>query len=133
LADRARRACGGPTATERYLLREGFSVKAARKFQALTLTAAQADIARRRELGQGIGAIVTAWRVEQPTAPTAPEELDTARATGAKATAVAIAPPDAGPLEIQYLALDLEDGMLPGAALANLAARRGQAPLGGGV
>jgi hypothetical protein len=124
---------GGPTATERYLLREGFSARAAREFQALTLTAALADIARRRELGQGIGAIVTAWRIEPPTEPVASEAPDASRATNAKEAALAIAPSDAGALEIQYLALDLEDGLLPAAALANLAARRGQTLLGGGI
>lgn len=127
---------GGPTATERYLLRSGFSAKAAREFRGLELTAVQADVERRRELGQGLGAMVTAWRVEPPAvsvgAPSPAAAVDT-RAARAKAEALAIAPPDASELEIQYLALDLEDGALPAVALANLLHRRAQTGPGGGV
>lgn len=118
---------GGPTATERYLLRAGFSAKAAHEFRGLELAAVQADVERRRELGQGLGAMVTAWRVEPPQVLTESGGVVSAiaaRAASAKAEALAIAPPDASALEIQYLALDLEDGALPAAALANLQARR---------
>lgn len=118
---------GGPTATERYLLRHGFSTRAAREFRDLDVTAVQTDLERRHALGQGIGAIVTTWRVEppQPVA-TQPDELSVIarRVASAKAQALAIAPPNASPLEIQYLALDLEEGTPPEAALANLVARR---------
>ena len=126
---------GGPTAIERYLIRQGFSARAAQQFRTLDCAAAQADLARRRDLGQGIGAIVTAWRVEppQPAPDNADQLSDAARhAARTKAQALAIAPPDASPLEIQYLALDLEEGESAAAALANLAARRAQ-DAGGGV
>jgi hypothetical protein len=126
----------GPTATERYLLRAGFSAKAAHEFRGLELAAVQADIERRRELGQGLGAMVTAWRVEPPQVSAeagGPVAAVAALAASAKAEALAIAPPDASELEIQYLALDLEDGALPAVALANLLHRRAQAEGGGGV
>lgn len=118
---------GGLTATERFLLREGFSTRAAREFRDLDRSTVQADLERRRGLGQGIGAIVTTWRVEPPHAATtdpAASPTITRRATSAKAQALAIAPPDASPLEIQYLALDLEEGVPTERALANLQARR---------
>jgi hypothetical protein len=134
---------GGLTATERLLLREGFSTRAAREFRDLDRGTVQADLERRRGLGQGIGAIVTTWRVEPPRAATpdpAASPAITRRATSAKAQALAIAPPDASPLEIQYLALDLEEGAPMERALANLQARRAATPapssqrrLGGGV
>ncbi|HWQ13695.1 MAG TPA: hypothetical protein VNL77_12900 [Roseiflexaceae bacterium] len=126
---------GGLTATERYLLREGFSTRAAREFRDLDRSTVQADLERRRGLGQGIGAIVTTWRVEPPHAATpdpAASPAITRRATSAKAQALAIAPPEASPLEIQYLALDLEEGAPTERALANLQARRA-ATLAGGV
>lgn len=128
---------GGLTATERLLLREGFSTRAAREFRDLDRSTVQADLERRRGLGQGIGAIVTTWRVEPPHAATpdpAASPAITRRATSAKAqavAAVAIAPPDASPLEIQYLALDLEEGAPTERALANLQARRAATPAGG--
>jgi hypothetical protein len=125
---------GGLTATERLLLREGFSTRAAREFRDLDRSTVQADLARRRGLGQGIGAIVTTWRVEPPHAampdPVASPAI-TRRATSAKTQALAIAPPDASPLEIQYLALDLEEGAPTDRALANLQARRAATPAGG--
>lgn len=127
---------GGPTATERYLLRSGFSAKAAREFRVLELAAVQADVERRRELGQGLGAMVTAWRVEPPAVPagvSSKVSAAAARAANAKAEALALAPSDASELEIQYLALDLEDGALPAIALANLLHRRAQAMTGGGA
>jgi hypothetical protein len=127
---------GGPTATERYLIRQGFSTRAACEFRDLDFSAVQADVARRRELGQGIGAIVTAWRVEPPQPASASyDQVPDAdsRAARTKAQALAIAPPDASPLEIQYLALDLEEGESPAAALANLADRRTQDAGGGGA
>ena len=125
---------GGLTATERLLLREGFSTRAAREFRDLDRSTVQADLERRRGLGQGIGAIVTTWRVEPPHATTtdpAASPAITRRATSAKAQALAIAPPDASPLEIQYLALDLEEGAPTERALANLQARRAVTPAGG--
>jgi hypothetical protein len=125
---------GGPTATERYLLRAGFNAKVAHEFRSLDLAAVQADAERRRELGQGLGAMVTAWRVEPPQALAESGGVVSAiaaRAASAKAEALAIAPPDASALEIQYLALDIEDGTLPAAALANLQARRRTAGAGG--
>jgi hypothetical protein len=125
---------GGLTATERLLLREGFSTRAAREFRDLDRSTVQADLERRRGLGQGIGAIVTTWRVEPPRAATpdpATAPVNTRRATSAKAQALAIAPPDASPLEIQYLALDLEEGAPTERALANLQARRAVTPAGG--
>lgn len=125
---------GGLTATERFLLREGFSTRAAREFRDLDRSTVQADIERRRGLGQGIGAIVTTWRVEPPHAATpepAASPAITRRATSAKVQALAIAPPDASPLEIQYLALDLEEGATTERALANLQARRAATPAGG--
>ncbi|NTU80649.1 MAG: hypothetical protein HGA45_14945 [Chloroflexales bacterium] len=127
---------GGPTATERYLIRQGFSTRAACEFRDLDFPAVQADVARRRELGQGIGAIVTAWRVAPPQpASTSHDQCPDAdsHAVRTKAQALAIAPPDASPLEIQYLALDLEEGESPAAALANLAVRRAQDFGGGGA
>lgn len=127
---------GGLTATERLLLREGFSTRAAREFRDLDCSTVQADLERRRGLGQGIGAIVTTWRVEPPHAATpdpAASPAITRRATSAKAQALAIAPPDASPLEIQYLALDLEEGAPTERALANLQARRAGTPAGGVV
>jgi hypothetical protein len=127
---------GGLTATERLLLREGFSTRAAREFRDLDRSTVQADLERRRGLGQGIGAIVTTWRVEPPRAATpdpATAPVNTRRATSAKAQALAIAPPDASPLEIQYLALDIEEGAPTERALANLQARRAGTPAGGVV
>lgn len=116
---------GGPTATERYLIRQGFSVKAAHEFRALDCATVQAELERRRELGQGIGAIVTSWRVDPPQAvPPEAEAFHAQAAADAKAQALTLAPPDASALEIQYLALDLEDGLPPAAALAHLQARR---------
>jgi hypothetical protein len=125
---------GGLTATERLLLREGFSTRAAREFRDLDRSTVQADLERRRGLGQGIGAIVTTWRVEPPHAVTpdpAASPAITRRATSAKTQALAIAPPDASPLEIQYLALDLEEGEPTERAPANLQARRAVTPAGG--
>jgi hypothetical protein len=125
---------GGLTATERFLIREGFSTRAAREFRDLDRGTVQADLERRRGLGQGIGAIVTTWRVEPPHATTtdpAASPAITRRATSAKTQALAIAPPDASPLEIQYLALDLEEGAPTERALANLQARRAVTPAGG--
>ena len=122
---------GGLTATERLLLREGFSTRAAREFRDLDRSTVQADLERRRGLGQGIGAIVTTWRVEPPRSATpdpATAPVNTRRATSAKAQALAIAPPDASPIEIQYLALDLEEGAPTERALANLQARRAAPP-----
>ena len=87
---------GGLTATERLLLREGFSTRAAREFRDLDRSTVQADLERRRGLGQGIGAIVTTWRVEPPHAATpdpAASPAITRRATSAKTQALAIAPP----------------------------------------
>lgn len=116
---------GGLTATERYLIRQGFSVKAAREFRALDDATVQADFARRRTLGQGIGAIVTTWRVDPPQAEAPQTGLLTAQAAAdAKAQALTLAPPDASELEIQYLALDLEEGLAPAVALAHVQARR---------
>ncbi|PDW05024.1 hypothetical protein [Candidatus Viridilinea mediisalina] len=116
---------GGPTTTERYLIRQGFSVKAAREFRTLDWATVQADFERRRELGQGIGAIVTTWRVDPPQAESPHVVLPHAQeAADAKAQALTLAPPDASDLEIQYLALDLEDGLPPTVALAHLQARR---------
>ncbi|WP_165360917.1 hypothetical protein [Candidatus Chloroploca sp. Khr17] len=116
---------GGLTATERYLIRQGFSVKAAREFRALDDATVQADFARRRALGQGIGAIVTTWRVDPPQAEAPQTGLLTAQAAAdAKAQALTLAPPDASDLEIQYLALDLEEGLAPAVALAHVQARR---------
>jgi hypothetical protein len=102
-------------------------------FRDLDPTAVAADLQRRRALGQGNGAIVLAWRVEPPAAltPGAAPADRAGRAAGAKAQAIAIAPPDATPLEIQELALDLEEGATREAALARLADRRGQALLRG--
>jgi hypothetical protein len=125
---------GGPTLTERYLLREGFSARAAHEFRQLDVKAVQADLERRRGFGQGIGAIVTTWRIEPPL--TVPTLNDTdvsaaSRSVSAKAAALALAPVDAGPLEIQYLALDLEEGVPHKVALANLLARREDLPVGG--
>jgi hypothetical protein len=80
--------------------------------------------------------MVTAWRVEPPVVPAGPYCPAAAvdiRAASAKAEALTIAPPDASELEIQYLALDLEDGVLPAVAAANLLQRRVQAGAGGGV
>ncbi len=125
---------GGLTETERYLLREGFSTRAAREFRDLDYRIVQADIECRRGLGQGIGAIVTTWRIEPPRATTPDSEALPAiarRATSAKAQALAIAPSDASPLEIQYLALDLEEGVTTERALANLQARRAGTQVGG--
>ena len=125
---------GGLTLTERSLIRAGFSIRAAHEFRDLDHSTAHADLTRRREIGQGIGAIVTAWRVDPPRAE-APNPGSsptiTHRATTAKAQALAIAPPDASPLEIQYLALDLEEGAPTERALANLQARRTTVPAGG--
>jgi hypothetical protein len=116
---------GGPTTTERYLIRQGFSVKAAREFRALDGATVQAELERRRELGQGIGAIVTTWRVDPPQAISPQVVLPHAQAAAdAKAQALTLAPPDASDLEIQYLALDLEDGIAPAVALAHLQTRR---------
>jgi hypothetical protein len=116
---------GGATDTERFLLRQGFSFPAAREFRALDLGAVQADLERRRSLGQGIGAIVTTWRVEPPRVPT-PVAHTTTRHTAAQAKeqALALAPADTTELEIQYLALDLEDGATSEVALANHRRRR---------
>ncbi|MFV9505243.1 MAG: hypothetical protein AB4911_11835 [Oscillochloridaceae bacterium umkhey_bin13] len=127
---------GGLTATERYLLREGFSTRAAREFRDLDRGTVQADLERRRGLGQGIGAIVTTWRVEPPRGTTldpAASQAINHRATSAKAQALAIAPPDANDIEIQYLALDMEEGLAPAQALTNLHERRAVACAGGGV
>jgi hypothetical protein len=115
------------------LIREGFSPRVATTFRDLDAHAVAADLQRRRDLGQGNGAIVLAWRVEPPAAPApgvAPVDL-AGRAAGAKAQAIAIAPPDATPLEIQELALDLEEGATREAALARLVERRGQTRLRG--
>lgn len=120
---------GGPTDTTRYLLQQGFSARAAHEFGHLDINALRGDLERRRGFGQGNGAIVTAWRVEPPRAQgaeTARLAVMATRATDAKAQALAIAPPDVTPLEIQYLALDLEEGASAQVALNNLAARRSQ-------
>jgi hypothetical protein len=118
---------GGFTATERYLLREGFSTRVAREFCHLDQPVVQAELERRRSLGQGIGAIVMTWRVEPPTAPAPATSLPQAiadHAASAKQQALSIAPPDATTLDIQYLALDLEEGRTPTQALAALCERR---------
>lgn len=57
-----------PTETSAWMQEEGFSKKAQQDLRSLDLAAARADFSRRRALGQGIGAIVTAWRDKPPTA-----------------------------------------------------------------
>jgi hypothetical protein len=54
------------TETGRWLVKTGFNIASAYRFQTIPLKVAMADYERRRDLGQGIGAIVQAWRVELP-------------------------------------------------------------------
>jgi DNA-binding transcriptional ArsR family regulator len=54
------------TETGRWLVKIGFNIASAYRFQGLPLKVAQADVARRRDLGQGNGAIINAWKVELP-------------------------------------------------------------------
>lgn len=73
------------------------------------LDAVQHDLERRRNLGQGIGAIVKTWRVEPPLPAViktdALSEM-TCWPDNFKAQALGIAPADASEFEIHYLALD---------------------------
>lgn len=54
------------TETGRWLVRMGFNITSAARFQSIPLAIAQRDYERRRELGQRNGAIVQAWAVEHP-------------------------------------------------------------------
>jgi len=54
------------TETGKWLMKVGFNIRYAYQFQAMSLPVAQADYHRRRELGQGNGAIIQAWAVELP-------------------------------------------------------------------
>jgi hypothetical protein len=126
---------GESTDTERYLLQQGFSTRAAHEFRDLNLSIVQADLERRRNLGQGIGAIVTTWRVVPPH-PTV-IKTDTLSEMACwpdnfKAQALEIAPVNATEFEIQYLALDLEEGNTTEEALAKLLARRVEVLAGAG-
>lgn len=125
---------GGHTDTQCFLIQQGFSTRAAQEFRALNLASVQADLERRVGLGQGIGAVVSAWRVAPPREAAQPPDhgaLTAAQAARAKAEALVIAPPDATPLEIQYLALDLEDGHTTVQALSHLHHRRSASRSGG--
>lgn len=51
----------------RWMVAEGFSLTKAHQHQNLPLAPAQADYQRRRQLGQGHGAIALAWEVAPPT------------------------------------------------------------------
>lgn len=53
-------------ATGRWMVAEGFGISKAHHFQDLPLAPAQADYQRRRQLGQGFGAIALAWEVAPP-------------------------------------------------------------------
>jgi hypothetical protein len=121
----------GPTATERFLLRQGFSARVAREFRQLDPPTVQADFERRIALGQGIGAIVTVWRITPPQPEPVEPSSATVRSGSAKAQALAIAPPGASALDVQYLALDLEEGLSPAVALQRLAQRRVPVAAGG--
>jgi DNA-binding transcriptional ArsR family regulator len=52
--------------TGRWMVAEGFSLTKAHQHQGLPLAPAQADYQRRRQLGQGHGAIALAWEVAPP-------------------------------------------------------------------
>jgi DNA-binding transcriptional ArsR family regulator len=54
------------TDTGRWMIREGFNIASAYRFQHMPLEAAQADYSRRRDLGQHHGAVINAWSVELP-------------------------------------------------------------------
>lgn len=54
------------TDTGRWMVKTGFNIVSAYRFQSIPLDVAQADYARRRDLGQQHGAIINAWRVELP-------------------------------------------------------------------
>jgi hypothetical protein len=54
------------TTTGRWLVKVGFNIGFAYRFQTIPLQVAQADYERRRALGQGNGAIINAWMVELP-------------------------------------------------------------------
>lgn len=56
------------TETGRFLVEKGFSRRRAAQFQHIPLDVAEADIRRRRDMGQGNGAIVLAWDVSPPSA-----------------------------------------------------------------
>jgi hypothetical protein len=52
--------------TGRWMVAEGFSLTKAHQHQSLPLAPAQADYQRRKQLGQGHGAIALAWEVAPP-------------------------------------------------------------------
>lgn len=54
------------TDTGRWLVKIGFNIASAYRFQSIPLKIAQADVSRRRDLGQQNGAIINAWKVELP-------------------------------------------------------------------
>lgn len=69
------------TETGKWLVRVGFNLTSAYRFQQIPLPTAQADYERRRGLGQQTGAIVNAWAVELPRAATV--QADSGGAYGA--------------------------------------------------
>lgn len=107
------------------MVAEGFSRKAAHRHRTLDLVVAQADYRRRRDLGQGHGAIVEAWDLAPPLAPAAdPQRAPLISSADAARRAQAIAPQDASEEEISLLAGELESGSTDDQALDWLAGHR---------
>lgn len=108
------------------MVEDGAGTTRAAQWRDLPLTVVQAERARRKQLGQGWGAIFDAWAVAPPQiaapAPAAAPGDDLAE------RAHAIAPADAAPDELALLMLELGQGASEQQALDALAAARAAAP-----
>ncbi|HNP73849.1 MAG TPA: DnaA N-terminal domain-containing protein [Kouleothrix sp.] len=107
------------------MVADGAGTTRAAQWRHLPLAVVQAERARRRQFGQGWGAIFDAWDVAPPEAAPPPEASVT---DDALARARAIAPEAATPEDLILLAGELSLGATSDQALAALAEARAAGP-----
>lgn len=110
------------------MIEDGAGTTRAAQWRHLSLDLVQAERARRRQLGQGWGAIFDAWDVVPPKLPSAdaPAEAQQLTATEATRRVRALAPADADADEVQLLIAELLAGATDEQALDHLAFVRAQ-------